>query len=83
MARKTAERDWSTATWKGARLAQLRAALRMSVRQRLLAMEELNDLALRLAKMPRTYGNESASKKKPALAKTRRKSGQTATAVTS
>lgn len=53
MADKPANDDWATATWEGARRAQLRTARRMTVRERLQAMEDLNALALRLAKMPR------------------------------
>lgn len=61
MTRKATGMNWATATWKGARIAQLRAARRLSIRQRLLAMEELNDLALRLAAMPRVNGNGAKS----------------------
>lgn len=45
--------DWSNATWEGSRRSQLRAALSLTVRERLLAMEALSDLAERLAAMPR------------------------------
>jgi hypothetical protein len=45
--------DWSNATWKGSRRAQLRIALALSVRERLLAMQELAELSERLASMPR------------------------------
>lgn len=45
--------DWSNATWEGSRRAQLRAALALSVRERLLAMQELGELSEKLAAMPR------------------------------
>jgi hypothetical protein len=44
--------DWSNATWEGSRRAQLRAALALSVRERLLAMQELGELSGKLAAMP-------------------------------
>ena len=55
MSRK-AEPGWETATWEGSRRTQLRAALALTVRERLLALEELADLAQRLATMPRASG---------------------------
>ena len=48
--------DWETATWEDSRRAQLRAALALTVRERLQALEELAELAQRLATMPRTQG---------------------------
>jgi hypothetical protein len=45
--------DWSNATWEGSRRAQLRVALALSVRERLLAMQELGELSEKLAMMPR------------------------------
>ena len=53
---RTAEPGWETATWEGCRRAQLRAALALTVRERLQALEELAELAQRLATMPRTQG---------------------------
>jgi hypothetical protein len=44
---------WETATWKGSRSAQLRAALAMTIRERFQALEALTELAQRLAAMPR------------------------------
>ncbi|HYS76340.1 MAG TPA: hypothetical protein VEM38_09640 [Burkholderiales bacterium] len=51
---RAAETGWETATWEGSRRAQLRAALSMTVRERLQALEDLARLAERLAAMPRT-----------------------------
>ena len=45
--------DWSNATWEGSRRAQLRVALALSVRERLLAMQELGELSEKLAMVPR------------------------------
>lgn len=47
---------WETATWEGSRRRQLRAALALTVRERLQALEALSELAQRLAEMPRTQG---------------------------
>jgi len=48
--------EWETATREGSRRAQLRAALALTVRERLQALEDLAELAQRLATMPRTQG---------------------------
>jgi len=53
---RAVEAGWETATWEGSRRAQLRAALSMTVRERLQALEDLARLAERLAAMPRTAG---------------------------
>lgn len=53
---RAAEAGWETATWEGSRRAQLRAALALTVRERLQALEDLAELAQRLATMPRTQG---------------------------
>ena len=55
------EPGWETATWEGSRRAQLRAALALTVRERLQALEELVELSRRLAEMPRTEGKISTS----------------------
>ncbi len=51
------EGNWETATWEGSRRVQLRAALRLSVRERLEALEDLAELSQRLAAMPRSTTN--------------------------
>ncbi len=48
------DQDWEAATWEGSRRVQLRVALAMTLRQRFQALEELAELAQRLASMPRT-----------------------------
>lgn len=48
-----AEPKWETATWEGSRRTRLRAALALTVRERLQALEDLAELAQRLATMPR------------------------------
>ncbi len=50
----TRQAKWETATWAGSRRAQLRAALELSVRERLLALQALAGLAQRIAAMPKT-----------------------------
>jgi hypothetical protein len=64
MSRRNAN-TWAAATWQGARLAQLRAVRRLSVRQRLRAMEDLNALARRLATMPRDSGDHTVTQRRP------------------
>lgn len=44
---------WEVGTWEGSRRAQLRRALRLTVRQRLQLMEELTASANRLAAVGR------------------------------
>ena len=56
---RAVEAGWETATWEGSRRAQLRAALSMTVRERLQALEDLARLAERLAAMTRTQGPSS------------------------
>jgi len=55
---READPDWETATWEGSRRAQLRATLALTVRERLQALEDLAELAQRLAEMPRTQGSD-------------------------
>lgn len=43
--------NWDAATWKGARRAQLRRSLRLSVRERLEIMEALSETAARLSEL--------------------------------
>lgn len=45
------ERSWEAATWEGSRRAQLRRSLRLTVRQRLEALEALADTSARLARL--------------------------------
>lgn len=42
---------WDAATWEGARRAQLRRALRLSVRERLEALESLAETSRRLLEL--------------------------------
>jgi hypothetical protein len=50
---KAGRNAWETASWDGSRRVQLRAALSMTIRQRLQMLEALTGLAQRLAAMPR------------------------------
>ena len=54
--KRAADAGWETTTWEGSRRAQLRAWLALTVRERLLALEYLAELAQRLATMPRRQG---------------------------
>lgn len=42
--------DWSAATWEGSRRAQIRRNLRLTVRERLEALEDLTETSDRLAR---------------------------------
>lgn len=57
--------DWSGATWEGSRRAQLRAALALTVRERLEAMEAICEVAERLATMPRRPAGSLPAKRSP------------------
>lgn len=59
---ETPKEDWSTTTWEGSRRAQLRHALTLTVRERLLAMEELGVLSEKLARAPKS---DAGAKLKP------------------
>jgi hypothetical protein len=59
--REAPRADWSNATWDGSRRAQLRAALALTVRERLEAMEAICEVAERLATMPRRSAGSSGS----------------------
>ena len=43
--------DWQAGTWEGSRKAQLRAALRLTVRQRLEALEAMSETSRHMAKL--------------------------------
>ncbi len=45
------EENWSAATWKGSRREQLRRALRMTVRERLQAADELSEMVRHFQRM--------------------------------
>ncbi len=65
---RAVEAGWETATWEGSRRAQLRATLALTVRERLEALQELTELAERLAAMPRVHGQATqtgASSRQP------------------
>ena len=49
------EELWALATWEGSRREQMRRALRLTIRERLQAAEELNDVSRVLQQM-RTAG---------------------------
>ena len=48
--------DWSKTTFDGSRREQLRQAQRMTVRQRLEALDQLTELSERLQAMPKQSG---------------------------
>ena len=45
------QRSWESGTWEGARRAGIRAALRLSVRERLQALDSLAETSERLAQI--------------------------------
>lgn len=58
------EELWALATWEGSRREQIRRALRLTIRERLQAAEELNDVSRVLQQM------RTAGKFKPSSSKT-------------
>lgn len=61
------EEGWESVTWEGNRRAQLRQALRLTLRERLQAVEDMCELSERFAEMRRrrTSANETEEKPKP------------------
>jgi hypothetical protein len=51
--------DWSPTTFDGCRREQLRRAQRMTVRQRLEALNELTELSERLQSIPRRVSSKA------------------------
>jgi hypothetical protein len=45
------EQDWSNATWEGSRRAMIKRSLKLTVRERLQALEELCNTSRKLAVM--------------------------------
>lgn len=45
---KRIEQNWGNATWKGSRRAMIKQSLKLTVRERLIALEELNKLSQKL-----------------------------------
>ena len=58
------EERWALTTWEGSRREQIRRALRLTVRERLQAAEELSDLSRAFQQM------RAAGKFKPASSQT-------------
>lgn len=60
--------DWDAATWEGSRRAQIRRGLRLTVRERLQALEDLAETSERLAELasqPRTAAVSGSGQKGP------------------
>lgn len=58
----SSEADWSGATWEGSRRAQIRRNLRLTVRERLEALEALAETSRRLVrKSGRPVGSDSSA----------------------
>jgi len=53
--------DWSAATWEGSRRAQIRRNLRLTVRERLEALEDLAETSERLARTAREAPTETVA----------------------
>lgn len=45
---KKIEQRWENATWEGSRRAMIKQSLKLTVRERLMALEELNRLSQKL-----------------------------------
>ena len=57
--------DWSLTTWEGARRAQLRHALRLTLRERLQVLDDMNEVAEHFRHMRET-GKFSTARPAPA-----------------
>lgn len=62
--------SWAAATWEGARRERIRRALRLSVRERLQALEALTATSERLQAI-RAEGRSSGSDKEPKMVRPR------------
>lgn len=73
MTDKPKDPEWENGTWEGSRRAQLRAALRLTVRQRLESLESLTETSRHFAQMRRTgelhYGDQVMHKQPATTAK--------------
>ncbi|MGH8470372.1 MAG: hypothetical protein ACREVY_15780 [Gammaproteobacteria bacterium] len=65
MTRGNDDIDWSLTSWEGSRRAQLRRWLALTVRERLQAIEEMAEVAARIAGSPR-LSERHAAKDTPA-----------------
>jgi hypothetical protein len=45
---KKIEQNWGNATWEGSRRAMIKQSLKLTVRERLIALENLNELSQKL-----------------------------------
>ncbi len=54
------EKNWENATWKGSRRAMIKQSLQLTVRERLLALEELNILSQKLLSIKTSTNNSTA-----------------------
>jgi len=48
------EQDWKNATWIGSRRAMIRQALKLTVRERLLVLEEMSKTSTKLASIKKS-----------------------------
>jgi hypothetical protein len=64
--------DWSVTTWEGSRRAQLRHALKLTLRERLEAAEGLAEVLRRFEEMRAGGGFRSASEETPQAAQSAR-----------
>lgn len=51
MSERSKDIDWSLTTWEGSRRAQLRQALKLTLRERLAAVDGLNEIQRHFAEM--------------------------------
>lgn len=53
------EKNWKNATWKGSRRAMIKQSLKLTVRERLLALEDLNTLSQKLLSIKTSTNNST------------------------
>jgi len=56
------DQAWEETTWEGSRRAQLRRALKLTLRERLQAVEDMEDVARRLQEMRSRRGGPDRKK---------------------
>jgi hypothetical protein len=60
MTRKKKQPDWNSCTWEGARREQMRRWGRLTLREKLQALEDMGKVATRFAKLHRRRQSQTA-----------------------
>lgn len=52
---KNPEQSWNNATWEGSRRAMIRQSLKLTVRERLQALEDISETSQKLARLKKQH----------------------------